>query len=172
MPRFGIELSKKRFFAFAGVPVPDIISTLIEEQFADGTREKPSVDEIIKEKKKIVAEDKKVSPPGIIECVVDVVKKYHGKIPIAVASSGTKQHVTEDLERNGLTKYFDAIITCEDVVNGKPAPDIFLLACKKINVPPEKCFGYEDADVGMTALQAAGIHAIDVRLMEGYPHKL
>ena len=41
MPRFGIELSKKRFFAFAGVPVPDIISTLIEDQFADGTREKP-----------------------------------------------------------------------------------------------------------------------------------
>ena len=71
-----------------------------------------------------------------------------------------------------MTRYFDAIITCEDVVNGKPAPDIFLLACKKINVAPEKCFGYEDADVGMQSLKSAGIHAIDVRLMDEYPHKL
>ena len=172
MPKYGIELSKKRFFSFAGIPVTDIISSLIEEQFADGTREKPSVEEIIKEKKVIVAEDKKTNPPGIIPCVVDIVKKYHGKIPMAVASSGTKEHVTEDLERNGLTGYFDAIITCEDVVNGKPAPDIFLLACKKINVAPEKCFGYEDADVGMQSLKSAGIHAIDVRLMDEYPHKL
>ena len=100
-----------------------------------------------------------------------MVKKYHGKYCLQWRR---RERSSNDggLERNGLTKYFDAIITCEDVVNGKPAPDIFLLACKKINVPPEKCFSYEDADVGMTALQAAGIHAIDVRLMEGYPHKL
>ena len=75
MPKFGIELSKKRFFSFAGIPVPDIINTLIEEQFVDG-REKPSVEEILKFKKAIVAEDKKTNPPGIIPCVVDIVKKY------------------------------------------------------------------------------------------------
>ena len=64
-----------------------------------------------------------------------------------------------------------SVVTCEDVVNGKPAPDIFLLACKKINVPPEKCRGFEDADLGMVSLNRAGMDAVDVRLMPDYPHK-
>jgi|EP00945_MAST-04E_sp_MAST-4E-sp1_P007460 beta-phosphoglucomutase-like phosphatase (HAD superfamily) len=168
--KYGIKFDMKRFFSFAGVPVRDIYQTLIDEQFTDG-RPKPDLDQLLEEKHEIVKEDRKVNPPGPIKCVVDIVKKYHGKIPMAVASSGKRECVHEDLRRNGLTGYFDAVVTCEDVVNGKPAPDIFLLACKKINVPPEKCRGFEDADLGMVSLNRAGMDAVDVRLMPDYPHK-
>jgi HAD superfamily hydrolase (TIGR01509 family) len=64
------------------------------------------------------------------------------------------------------------IVTHEDVKSGlnKPAPDIFLLACEKLGIPPENCRGFEDADVGILALNSAKIDAIDVRKMKNYPH--
>ena len=115
--KYGIEFDMKRFFSFAGVPVRDIYQTLVDEQFTDG-RAKPDIDQILVEKHAIVKEDRDVNPPGPIKCVVDIVKKYHGKIPMAVASSGKRECVHADLERNGLKDYFDAIVTCEDVTNG------------------------------------------------------
>ena len=60
---------------------------------------------------------------------------------------------------------FDAIVTSEDVKNQKPAPDIFLKAAKLINVSPENCRAYEDTDLGMAAIRAAGMHAVDVRIL-------
>ena len=75
----------------------------------------------------------------------------------------------ESLRCNNLEHYFDAIICGEDVENPKPAPDIFLLAAKKIGVDPSKCRGFEDGDVGLQALKAAGMEVVDVKLMKGYP---
>jgi HAD superfamily hydrolase (TIGR01509 family) len=71
-----------------------------------------------------------------------------------------------------MLKYFDVIVTHEDVKSGlnKPAPDIFLLACEKLGILPEHCRGFEDADVGIQALNSAKIDAIDVRKMKNYPH--
>jgi beta-phosphoglucomutase-like phosphatase (HAD superfamily) len=112
----------------------------------------------------------KVIGTPAITCVVDIVKKYHKKLPMAVASSGNREHVLHSLRMNGLEEYFDAIITCEDVSNPKPAPDIFLLAAKRINCDPSKCRGFEDGDIGILALQRAGMEVIDVRKFESYPN--
>jgi len=89
---------------------------------------------------------------------------------MAVASSGIRSHVLASLQEHGLLEYFDAVVTCEDIVNPKPAPDIFLEAAKRINCDPKRCRGFEDADIGMTALKAAGMQAVDVRLLKEYPH--
>lgn len=150
----------------AGIPVTIIISTLIEES---GLSEQLNVSDVIKYKKmmgfKSVAE---VGTPPI-DIVVDIAKKYRGKKPMAVASSGFRDHVVHSLKMNGIYEYFDAIVTAEDIKNSKPAPDIFLLAAERIGCNPIKCRGYEDADAGMQSLRAAGLEAIDVRLMDGYP---
>ena len=53
-------------------------------------------------------------------------------------------------------------MTPEDVVHGKPAPDMFLLAAKKIGVAPEKCLVFEDAEPGMRAAEAAGMKYVKV----------
>jgi beta-phosphoglucomutase-like phosphatase (HAD superfamily) len=168
-PLFGIEITKQQFFSFAGLPVPDIFHKLVEEQFADGKRERPKLEDFLKAKKAVVDQDQQRSPPGRIDCVVDIVKQFHKRIPMAVASSGKKENVMGHLLHNDLLKYFDAVVTIEDVVNGKPAPDLFLLACKKIGVAPELCRGYEDADIGIISLQRAGLNVVDVRLLPGYP---
>ena len=60
--------------------------------------------------------------------------------------------------------------TSDDVANGKPAPDLFLLAAQKIGVQPHLCVGYEDAKLGMQAIANAGfLIGIDVTVFEGYP---
>ena len=82
---------------------------------------------------------------------------------MAVASGGTKLVIEKVLVHLGIREMFAAVVTSEDVVNQKPAPDIFLEAARRIGVPPEVCRAYEDTDLGMTAIRTAGMHAIDVR---------
>ena len=112
----------------------------------------------------------KVGQPPI-KCVIDIVKKYYGKKPMAVASSGIREHVLESLRINNLEMYFDHVVTAEDVQNSKPDPEIFLLAATKIGCNPKYCRGFEDGDVGLQALRAAGMEVIDVKLFDGYPRR-
>lgn len=73
------------------------------------------------------------------------------------------------LQHTGLLEEFDVVVTCEDYAQGKPAPDCFLLAAKQLGVAPAQCVGYEDADLGMQAIEAAGfLQAVDVRTIAGY----
>jgi HAD superfamily hydrolase (TIGR01509 family) len=58
---------------------------------------------------------------------------------------------------------FGAVVTSEDVLRQKPAPDIFLEAAARLGVPPRFCRAYEDTDLGLEAIQAAGMEAVDVR---------
>jgi HAD superfamily hydrolase (TIGR01509 family) len=52
------------------------------------------------------------------------------------------------------------------VSNQKPAPDIFLEAARRLGVPPEYCQAYEDTDLGLRAIRAAGMEAVDVRQLQ------
>lgn len=163
---YGLNFTQKRFYELAGVPVEDIFSILIEECTLD---QKPSIEDCCKYKKKAQMEINKSKKTPAIDCVVDIVKKYYGKKPMAVASSGWRDHVLNNLRENNIIDLFDAIVTAEDITNPKPAPDIFLEAAKRINCRPEKCRGYEDGEIGLQALRAAKMEAIDVRNFEGYP---
>ncbi len=82
---------------------------------------------------------------------------------MAVASGGTEKIIILVLERLNIRHLFKAIVTSEMVKNQKPAPDIFLEAAKRIGVDPKFCRAYEDTDLGMTAIRAAGMEAVDVR---------
>ena len=71
------------------------------------------------------------------------------------------------LELTGLASLFDhndynRVITPEDVEHGKPAPDMFLLAAKRMGVPPQQCLVFEDAEPGMRAAEAAGMKWVRV----------
>ena len=64
---------------------------------------------------------------------------------------------------------FQHVVTCEDVEFGKPAPDLYLLAAKKLGVDPTRCVAYEDAELGMESARRAGMVVVDVRKLAGYP---
>lgn len=81
-------------------------------------------------------------------------------IRTAVASSSLRSLVEHNLRSSGLLGMFDAIVTGEDVVHGKPAPDIFLLAASRIDVPPPRCLVFEDAFTGIRAAHVAGCNPV------------
>ena len=101
-----------------------------------------------------------------IHAVVEIAKANYGKIPMAVASGGTQQIIVQVLEHLKIRHLFDAVVTSEMVKNQKPAPDIFLEAARRIGVDPKFCRAYEDTDLGLPAIRAAGMEAVDVRELQ------
>ncbi len=95
--------------------------------------------------------------------VLDVVQQYSGILPMAVASGGVRKNVMLELETLDIRHFFRTILTAEDDVRPKPAPDIFLEAARRLGVPPENCQVFEDGDLGLQAARAAGMLATDIR---------
>ena len=105
-----------------------------------------------------------------IKVVVSIARENYGKLPMAVASGGTGRIILQVLKYLAIRNLFGAIVTSEDVVNQKPAPDIFLEAARRIGVPPQCCRAYEDTELGLLAIRAAGMEAVDVReLVKNHP---
>lgn len=92
--------------------------------------------------------------------VVDYVRRFHGKAKLAVASGGHRHLVEGTLTALGLLSYFDTIVTVEDYKNGKPDPEPFLLAAKRLGVAPADCLVFEDSPTGIKAADAAGMKSV------------
>ena len=95
-----------------------------------------------------------------IEPVVALARKYHGVIPLAVASGGHRRIVMSTLRALGIADLFAAIVCSEDYRRGKPSPDPFLEAALRLNVPPESCLAFEDTATGIAAATAAGMQSV------------
>lgn len=97
--------------------------------------------------------------------LISVVKSWYGKRPLALGT-GSSRVLTEALLRQlDLKHYFNAIVTADDVLRHKPAPDTFLRCAALLNVAPERCVVFEDADFGIQAARQAGMDVVDVRLL-------
>ena len=79
-----------------------------------------------------------------------------------MASGSDLSLVEPSLQAAGLRNLFNIIITPALVENGKPAPDMFLLAAEKMGVPPEDCLVFEDGQAGIDAATAAGMASVYV----------
>jgi beta-phosphoglucomutase-like phosphatase (HAD superfamily) len=103
----------------------------------------------------------------LIEPVVEIARRMSLTHPVSIASGGPRVIVRGMLELTGLAPLFnrngyELVITPEDVVHGKPAPDMFLLAAERMGVPAERCLVFEDAEPGMRAAEAAGMQWVRV----------
>ena len=156
--RHGLIFPKDRFYALGGVPSWQIIEMLSKEQ---GLAVDANAVSHEKEEAYLPYMDQ-VKP---LLPVVSIVREWHGRVPMAVATGGVRSIIIPLLDQTGLTQYFDTVVTSEDVVNQKPSPDIFLEAASRIQVMTNRCRAYEDTDLGMQAIVAAGMEAVDVRKM-------
>jgi HAD superfamily hydrolase (TIGR01509 family) len=83
-------------------------------------------------------------------------------LPLAVASSGTRAYVGHVLDRLGVAGAFAAVVSGEEVAEGKPAPDVYLLAAGRLRADPAACVAVEDAPHGIAAARAAGMRVVAV----------
>jgi HAD superfamily hydrolase (TIGR01509 family) len=154
--RYRLYFPEERFYSLGGVPSRDILKMLGNEQGI-------SIDPLAASREKESAYLEMLSHVAPIQAVVSIAHAYHGKIPMAVASGGSKPVILKVLKHLSLGHLFQAVVTSEDVLRQKPAPDIYLEAAKRINVPPENCLGFEDTGLGLEAVRAAGMRPVDVR---------
>jgi len=95
--------------------------------------------------------------------VVELARRVSQIRPVAVASGGERRVVLRTLELIGLGDTFPVVVTAEDVLHGKPAPDMFLLAAERMGVSPADCVVFEDAVLGLEAARRAGMASVLVR---------
>ncbi len=81
---------------------------------------------------------------------------------LAIASSTPRQNIAFALEQIGMADAFDALVGAEDVTKGKPDPEVFLTAAKRLGVPPERCIVFEDAIAGVIAAKRGGMKCVAV----------
>ncbi|MGC6405578.1 beta-phosphoglucomutase family hydrolase [Bisgaard Taxon 45] len=93
----------------------------------------------------------------------EIVKTYHHKKPMALGTGSHREITHKLLNKLAIAHCFSAVVTSEDVTQHKPAPDTFLRCAELIGVNPHTCLVFEDADLGVQAGLAAGMHVFDVR---------
>ena len=98
--------------------------------------------------------------PGVTRLIDECVKRG---LPKAVASSSLRKWVQLKLETIKLQDAFDTVLGGDDVVNGKPHPDIYRLAAQCLGLPPHYCIAIEDSPVGIQAAVGSGAYTIAVR---------
>jgi|TARA_B110000908_G_scaffold35737_1_gene42844 beta-phosphoglucomutase family hydrolase len=98
----------------------------------------------------------------INEDVVNYARSMRGKVPMAIATGGSRVVAEKTLQAVGISDLFDEVVTANDVKCGKPAPDIFIEAANRLEVDPKKCLVLEDAPAGIMAAQSAGMDVVRV----------
>lgn len=154
MRRAGLQekLSEDLFYSLGGVPTRRV-AELIGLHYGL----KVDVEQVFHEKEAFFTE--KLAGVKLIEPVVAVARQVARNRPVAIASGGPREIVERSLEVTGLAAMFPVVVSADDVgpTRGKPAPDMFLLAAKRMGVPAARCLVFEDAEPGMRAAKAAGM---------------
>jgi HAD superfamily hydrolase (TIGR01509 family) len=145
------------FYELAGVPSDKIVD-ILNERFGYSFNPKA----MALEKEQIFMQ-RYLPQARPIEPVVAIARQYKNRLPMAVATGGILAVVSLALKAIGLSDFFDAVVTAEDVKHGKPAPDTFLEAAHRLKVEPAYCLVFEDSDLGLEAARRAGMAAVDIR---------
>ncbi len=96
--------------------------------------------------------------PGLIE----ILDAFHGRLKLAVGTGAQKEFLDIALDTLRIRRYFDVLQTADAVERGKPDPEIYLLTCRRLGLPPRECVVLEDARNGVLAGKGAGCPVIAV----------
>ncbi|WP_352404768.1 HAD family hydrolase [Sporanaerobacter acetigenes] len=157
LEEFGGAIDRKEHESFVGTTDYKMWG-IFKERF----NLEPSIEELVELKKKRFQQN--IDKIQLMDNILDFIKflQYKGYI-LALASSNNKKTVDLIVDNFKLDKYFKVIISGEEVLNGKPDPEIFLKAASAMNLKPEDCLVIEDATNGIIAAKAAGMKCIAIR---------
>jgi HAD superfamily hydrolase (TIGR01509 family) len=96
--------------------------------------------------------------PGAVEAV----QRTAERLPLALASSSNRELIDEVLDLAGIADCFRATVSSEEVPRGKPAPDVYLEAARRLGVATERCTAVEDSHAGIRSAKAAGMRVLAI----------
>lgn len=143
------------FFAMGGRPTRDIVVELNDEY---DLRLDPQAVAFAKREAFL----KRLHTITLIDEVAAFAQSLRGKVPMAIASGGSRMVVEKTLQTVGISDWFDEVVTADDVREGKPAPDMFLHAARLLGVPAMKCLALEDAPSGILSARLAGMQVLAI----------
>lgn len=149
------EFDEQLFYAWGGMPIAEIISTLNKKHGLNMPAE------AVAHRKEGLYYDLLPQLQAVPE-VVEHIEAEHGRIPFAVVSGSTRESVTASLTTLKLLDRFAALVCAGEYQKSKPDPEPFLLAAKKLGVPAKHCLVFEDTDMGIQAATAAGMASVKV----------
>ncbi|MEW1724686.1 HAD family phosphatase [Streptomyces sp. NPDC093109] len=155
---YGLDLDADWYRRHFGLSIHDLLAAL------PGARQLPHDEIIRRSRAHLLANMHTIAP---VECSVTLLRTARrAGLPCAVASAASRILVRPGIETLGLSPEFAAVVTRENAARGKPAPDVFLEAARRISVPPECCLAVEDAPDGIASALAAGMHVL--RVIDGH----
>jgi HAD superfamily hydrolase (TIGR01509 family) len=98
----------------------------------------------------------------LINWAVEAVQQVAERWPLGLASSSNRELIDLVLELSGLARYFLATVSSEEVPRGKPAPDVYLEAARRLGVSPARCVAIEDSENGIRSAKAAGMWVLAI----------
>lgn len=160
--KYGYEMKKEIYISVMGTGRKNVKKTFLKI-FGDNL----PIEDMYKEKDELLAkiiEEGKVPTKNGAEEILLYLKENGYKI--ALATSARRMRVDKQVNMAGLNKYFDVIVTGDEISKGKPDPEIFLKAAHKLSVLPEECIVIEDSPAGIQAAfngHMYGIHVEDLK---------
>jgi beta-phosphoglucomutase family hydrolase len=149
------DFDEKLFYAWGGMPIAEIISTLNKQHNLN------MVVETVCERKENAYYELLPQLKAVPE-VVEHIEVQHGRIPLAVVSGSTRESVVASLTALQLLDKFNVLVCAGDYKKGKPDPEAFLLAAEKLGVKPADCLVFEDTEMGIQAATAAGMASVRI----------
>ncbi len=156
LQQYGAPFPEELFYRLGGKPTTRILEVMRDEY---GVRV-PDVAQAAERKEQYFLEMIHEVKP--IDAVLQIALQAHTIIPMAVASGGFRRNVEITLDAIGIRALFDAIVCVEDYARGKPFPDPFLEAARRLNVPAQQCLVFEDSPLGIQAAEAARMQSVFV----------
>jgi beta-phosphoglucomutase len=155
----GIEVTEERYYGeFAGYSDPEIVERILSE----AGRHDPAVARGLLDRRAELylarAGAGETVHPEVAACVREIAER----VPVAVASGAVRVEVEAVLEGSGLRSLLAAVVTADDVTQGKPDPEGYLIALDRLGVPGSDALSFEDTHFGVMAAVAAGMRCVGV----------
>ncbi|MFB8040516.1 HAD family hydrolase [Streptomyces hydrogenans] len=151
---YGVDLDSDWYSRHVGLSIHDLLAAL------PGGRPLPHDEIVQRSRGHLLASVHTITP---IPCVVELLgQARRAGVPCAVASGASRLLVDPGLDALGLKEAFGSVVRREDVVHGKPDPELFLTAARHLGVAPDRCLAVDDAPDGIASARAAGMQVITV----------
>lgn len=156
---FGINVPKNEWDAFRGKKIEDIF-TYISRKYGNGDE---PIEKMIERKIKLYLSHA-LQDVQLVAGVSEFLKQLKAikKYCYALTTSGRKHPQKKILAKFNLDSYFPIMVTAEDVNNGKPHPEPYVITAQKLSKQPNKCLVIEDSDNGILSAKAAGCQACGI----------
>lgn len=154
---FGIELTKEKYFDYAGKNGKQIDEELIKDFNLNINR-----GELLSKKEPLLIKWFKEEKLNYMPYAKEAIEFFSSKFKIALCSGGSRDEIILKLEKAELIEYFPIIVAGSDVEKSKPFPDIYLKAQELIGLSFEECLAIEDTQYGLQAAKDAGLNCVSI----------